>query len=84
MPTQRFALVDKNFGLVKNMFAFNGGTYMDYERVKKQANEILRAGSAECSYIEYKASVHQKDRILKTLCAYGNNYYDKIIKGMNS
>lgn len=49
---------------------------MDYERVKKQANEILRAGSAECSYIEYKASVHQKDRILKTLCAYGNNYYD--------
>ena len=49
---------------------------MDYERVKKQANEILRAGSAECSYIEYKASVHQKDRILKTLCAFGNNYCD--------
>jgi len=49
---------------------------MDYERIKKQANEILRVGSAECSYIEYKASAHQKDRILKTLCAYGNNYYD--------
>ena len=49
---------------------------MDYERIKKRANEILRAGAAECSYIEYKASVHQKDRILKTLCAFGNNYYD--------
>ena len=53
---------------------------MDYERIKKQANDILRAGSAECSYIEYKASVHQKDRILKTLCAYGNNYYDNDIQ----
>ena len=49
---------------------------MDDERIKKKANEILKARAAECSYIEYKASVHQKDRILKTICAYGNNYYD--------
>ena len=34
---------------------------MDYERIKKQANEILKSGAAECSYIEYKASALQLD-----------------------
>ena len=49
---------------------------MDYERIKKQANDILRNRLAECSNVEYKASADQLDRILKTICAYGNNYYD--------
>lgn len=49
---------------------------MDYERIKKQANDILRNKVAECSNVEYKASADQLDRILKTICAYGNNYYD--------
>lgn len=49
---------------------------MDYERIKKQANDILLSQSAECSYIEYKASSMQLDKIVKTICAYGNNYYD--------
>ena len=53
---------------------------MDYERIKKQANEILASGSAECSYIEYKASALQLDKILKTICAYGNNYYNNDIQ----
>lgn len=53
---------------------------MDYERIKKQANEILNSGAAECSYIEYKASALQLDKILKTICAYGNNYYNNDIQ----
>ena len=48
---------------------------MDYRQIKKQANEILKNKTAECSYIEYKASEQQLDKILKTICAYGNNYY---------
>ena len=47
---------------------------MNVERIKKQANEILRNRAAECSYIEYKESEQQLDIILKTICAYGNNY----------
>ena len=53
---------------------------MDYESVKKQANRILRDKIAECSYIEYKKSSEQRDKILKTICAYGNNYYDNDIQ----
>ena len=43
---------------------------------KKEANEYLRLKKAECSHIEYKKSGDQLDKILKTICAYGNNYYD--------
>ena len=53
---------------------------MDYEKIKRRANEILESGYAECSYIEYKASEKQLDKILKTICAYGNNYYDNDIQ----
>lgn len=53
---------------------------MDYERIKKQANDILLSQSTESTYIEYKASSKQYDKILKTLCAYGNNYYDNDIQ----
>lgn len=53
---------------------------MDYNKVKKDANEILTALSSECSYIEYKASALQLGKILKTICAYGNNYYDNDIQ----
>ena len=38
---------------------------MDYQQIKKQANEILKNKIAECSYIEYKASELQLDKILK-------------------
>lgn len=53
---------------------------MNFERIKKNANEILRNRSSECSYIEYKASATQLGKILKTICAYGNNYYDNDIQ----
>lgn len=53
---------------------------MDYERIKKDANDILANLSSECSYIEYKASASQLGKILKTICAYGNNYYDNGIQ----
>ena len=53
---------------------------MDYEKIKKNANDILSDLSCECSYIEYKASASQLAKILKTLCAYGNNYYDNDIQ----
>ncbi len=43
---------------------------------KKEANEYLKQRKAECSHIEYKASEDQLDKILKTICAYANNYYD--------
>ncbi|MCR5823821.1 MAG: putative DNA binding domain-containing protein [Lachnospiraceae bacterium] len=53
---------------------------MDYKQIKKQANEILKDQTAECSYIEYKSSEKQADKILKTICAYGNNYYNNDIQ----
>ncbi len=43
---------------------------------KAVANEYLAKRKPECSHIEYKASAKQLDKILKTICAYGNNYYD--------
>ena len=53
---------------------------MDYTKIKTQANEILQNQTAECSFIEYKASEQQLDKILKTICAYGNNYYNNDIQ----
>lgn len=53
---------------------------MDYNLIKKQANEILEDKTAECSYIEYKASDQQLGKILKTICAFGNNYYDNDVQ----
>lgn len=53
---------------------------MDYERIKRDANDILADSSCECSYIEYKATALQQAKILKTICAYGNNYYDNDIQ----
>ena len=58
----------------------SGGETMDYEKIKQDANDILRGLSCECSYIEYKASSSQLAKILKTICAYGNNYYDNDIQ----
>ena len=53
---------------------------MDYERIKKSANEILSSRACENSYIEYKTSARQKASILKTICAYANNYYNNDIQ----
>lgn len=53
---------------------------MDYRQIKKRANEILKRKTAECSYIEYKSSEQHLSKILKTICAYGNNYYNNDIQ----
>jgi hypothetical protein len=47
---------------------------MDYENIKKRANEILEHQAEESSYIEYKTSGDQLSKILKTIYAYGNDY----------
>lgn len=49
---------------------------MNYEQIKKNANAILSSRAAGNSYIEYKSPSFHLDSILKTICAYGNNYYD--------
>ncbi len=49
---------------------------MRIDIIKNEANEVLENRKAECSCIEYKASECQLDKILKTICAYGNNYYE--------
>ena len=53
---------------------------MNYEQIKKHANNILKNKISECNYIEYKKSSEQLSKILKTICAYGNNYYDNDIQ----
>lgn len=53
---------------------------MNYEQIKKHANDILKNKISECNYIEYKKSSEQLAKILKTICAYGNNYYDNDIQ----
>lgn len=53
---------------------------MNFEKIKKNANEILASRAFECSCIEYKTSCMQLGKILKTICAYGNNYYDNDIQ----
>ena len=50
---------------------------MNPNLLKAKANEILTHREGESPFIEYKASEKQLDKILKTICAYGNNYYDK-------
>ena len=52
---------------------------MNIEAIKKEANTILSNKEPECSSIEYKSSEKQLGKILKTICAYGNNYYDNEI-----
>lgn len=48
---------------------------MNIKAYKKIANDYLRNRAAECSHIEYKKSELQLDKILKTICAFANNYY---------
>ncbi|MBN3534882.1 RNA-binding domain-containing protein [Mycoplasma procyoni] len=47
---------------------------MNILEIKRIAREILENKRAENSFIEYKKSITFKDKILKTVCAFGNNY----------
>ena len=47
--------------------------------IKRMAHDILENQVLENSYIEYKKSVQFKDKILKTACAFANNYMNNEI-----
>ncbi|MBR3160373.1 MAG: putative DNA binding domain-containing protein [Atopobiaceae bacterium] len=43
------------------------------------AQAVVELGRVECDFIEYKKSAQQKASILKTACAYANNYMNREI-----
>ena len=47
--------------------------------IKRMTNNILENQSMESSFIEYKKSAIFKDKILKTACAFANNYMNNEI-----
>ena len=47
---------------------------MRIEDIQRMAHDILEKGSIENDYIEYKKSATFKNKILKTVCAFANNY----------
>ncbi|GFI08714.1 hypothetical protein IMSAGC007_01165 [Lachnospiraceae bacterium] len=47
---------------------------MQIEDIKRMAYTVLEQNHIETDYIEYKKSVNFKSGILKTACAYANNY----------
>ena len=52
---------------------------MRIEDIQRMAHDILEKGSIENDYIEYKKSATFKDKILKTICAFANNYMNAAI-----
>ncbi|MEH2959832.1 ATP-binding protein [Candidatus Merdisoma sp. JLR.KK006] len=50
---------------------------MQIEDIKRMARTILEQNRIETDYIEYKKSVNFKAGILKTACAYANNYMNR-------
>ena len=47
---------------------------MQIPNIKRMARNILENKNIENSFIEYKKSAKFKDKILKTACAFANNY----------
>src|SRR6056297_3178260 len=47
---------------------------MDHVQMKKIALSIIEKGEIENDYIEYKKSKEHRYGIIKTICAYCNNY----------
>jgi predicted HTH transcriptional regulator len=52
---------------------------MNIESIKIMAHELLEQRHIENDYIEYKKSDTFKDKILKTVCAFANNYMNREI-----
>lgn len=44
--------------------------------IERMAYDILDQQAVESDQIEYKKSAEIKDSILKTACAFANNYYE--------
>ena len=49
---------------------------MDYKLIKEKANLFLSTREKESSFIEYKKNEEKIGSVLKTICAYANNYMD--------
>lgn len=47
---------------------------MKREDIRKMAHDIIESNAVESDYIEYKKSASGKGTILKTACAFCNNY----------
>ena len=47
--------------------------------IRRMAHDIVDRCAVENDYIEYKKSASIKDGILKTICAYANNYMNREI-----
>ena len=52
---------------------------MRIEDIRRMAHDVIIKGSIENDYIEYKKSATFKDKILKTACAFANNYMNREI-----
>ena len=52
---------------------------MKLEDIKRLAHSSIANNAAESDTIEYKKSTAIKDRILKTACAYANNFMNREI-----
>ena len=50
---------------------------MKISDIKRMANSIIQQNHIESDYIEYKKSAMFKAKILKTACAYANNYMNR-------
>ncbi len=50
---------------------------MNLNDLKQSAHLILEEKNIESDYIEYKKSSKQIDKIVKTICAYANNYMNR-------
>ena len=55
------------------------GGIMQLLDIKRMAHNILENQCIESSFIEYKKSANFKDKILKTACAFANNYMNNEI-----
>ncbi len=52
---------------------------MQLSNIAFMAKAVVELSRVECDFIEYKRSASQRDSILKTACAYANNYMNREI-----
>ena len=52
--------------------------------IKRMAHSILENQNIKSSFIEYKKSANFKDKILKTACAFANNYMNNASIGQGA
>lgn len=52
---------------------------MQISDIKRMAHSIIEQYHIESDFIEYKKSATFKEKILKTACAYANNYMNREI-----